>query len=168
MQYCDDEGFCSALYISSKEEFLLSYDVFYFGEEEFIIVTLDFQSVQVWVNPDSPNQVTNQSILQSTYSINLSDYLNDNISVITLTSANCTSFSAVLSGALAYYETIYFYGQQLEILSVYQRYGNCEEFDRLPVSVLLDNNNRIQALIAECNQNENILRLQTYERINST
>mgnify|MGYP006991938664 CR=1 FL=1 len=73
-------------------------------------MTLDFQSVQIWVNPDPPNKLTNKSILQPTESINLSDYLNDNISVITLTSANSTSFSAVLSGALAYYEAIYFYG----------------------------------------------------------
>lgn len=170
LRYCSSKGNCSVLYSSSKEYFLLYYDVYAFDVNEFVVATLDFQYIQVWVNPQlSSNTTSSNQTIPCNYTIYIPSFLNEDISIISLINATSTSFTAILSGTQAYYEVVFTYStQQTTINTIFQRYGNCELFDRFPVNVLLDKQGNVEALVAECNQNEDILRLQTYERINST
>lgn len=71
LRYCDDSGECSILYSSTKEYFLLYYDVYVYSPDSFVVVTLDFQYIEVWLNPQLPSNTTINQTVSCNYSIYL-------------------------------------------------------------------------------------------------
>jgi hypothetical protein len=127
------------LYSSSEQYFLLYYDVFVYDIDAFLVISLDFQNIEVWINPPIPQSSQSNSSIPSNYTIYIPQYINEYISIITLIEATDNSFNAILSGQQSYYEVVYTYStQQLTVKTKFQRYGNCQTFDKFPVNVLLD------------------------------
>jgi hypothetical protein len=134
----------------------------------FVVTTLDFQYIEVWINPTVSQNAQSNSSIPCNYTIYIPQYIDEYISIITLINATNNSFTAILSGSQSYYEVVYTYATgNLTVKTKFERYGNCQMFDRFPVNVLLDSSGNIEAMIAECSQNYHILRLQTYQRLSS-
>lgn len=102
---------------------MLDYDVFIYGQNSFIVTTLDFQFIELFINPQVPSQ--SYASISPNFTINLDQYIAEDISIITLVSGNSSSFTAILSGTQAYYEVIYVFNGSLTILTIFQRYANC-------------------------------------------
>ncbi len=113
------------------------------------MLTLGFQYIEVWINPTVPQNAQSNSSIPCNYTIYIPQYIDEYISIITLINATSNSFTAILSGSQSYYEVFYTYSTGILIVKTkFDRYGNCQIFDKFPVNVLLDSSGNIEALIA--------------------
>ena len=67
--YCSNTGACLVLYSSSEQYFLLYYDVFVYDINAFIVTTIDFQYIEVWIDPPIPSSSQPNQSIPCDYSI---------------------------------------------------------------------------------------------------
>lgn len=157
---------CSPLYVSSRYVFLINYAVHTYGNQ-FIVMSIDYYTIQVYLSPSvQPPGV----LIPSNFTFNYTQYVNEPYcSVVKILNASLQSAFATLSCSSYYYYVIFnFASGQIEVVSKFSRYSQCDLQDEFKPSVVLDGESNLQILLAACRQNDYTFRLQAYETINSS